>query len=166
ALDHLDVVIQLIRGAASPAEARQELMTRLALSETQAQAILDLRLQRLTGLERDKILQEHTELLETIQEYQAILDSEARIQAIIKDELLALKEQYGDARRTEIVEAEEEIDVEDLIAEEDMVVTKSHGGYIKRQPTNMYHSQRRGGQSKNGMQNKEEDIFQNLFLSP
>jgi len=108
ALDHLDAVIQLIRGAASPAEARQELITQLALSETQAQAILDLRLQRLTGLERDKILQEHTELLETIQEYQAILSSEARIQTIIKDELLALKEQYGDARRTEIVEALEE----------------------------------------------------------
>jgi DNA gyrase subunit A len=165
ALDHLDAVIQLIRGAASPAEARQELMTRLALSETQAQAILDLRLQRLTGLERDKILQEHTELLETIQEYQAILGSEARIQAIIKDELLALKEQYGDARRTEIVEAEEEIDVEDLIAEEDMVVTKSHGGYIKRQPISLYQSQRRGGKGKLAMQTNEEDFVEQLFVA-
>src|SRR6266849_5833145 len=165
ALDHLDQVIQLIRGAASPAEARQELMTRLALSETQAQAILDLRLQRLTGLERDKILQEHTELLETIQEYQAILSSEARIQAIIKDELLALKEQYGDARRTEIVEAEEEIDVEDLIAEEDMVVTKSHGGYIKRQPISLYQSQRRGGKGKLAMQTNEEDFVEQLFVA-
>jgi len=165
ALDHLDEVIQLIRGAASPAEARQELMTRLALSETQAQAILDLRLQRLTGLERDKILQEHSELLETIQEYQAILGSEARIQAIIKDELLALKEQYGDARRTEIVEAEEEIDVEDLIAEEDMVVTKSHGGYIKRQPISLYQSQRRGGKGKLAMQTNEEDFVEQLFVA-
>src|SRR5215813_5733830 len=165
ALDHLDAVIQLIRGAASPAEARQELMTRLALSETQAQAILDLRLQRLTGLERDKILQEHTELLETIQEYQAILGSEARIQTIIKDELLALKEQYGDTRRTEIVEAEEEIDVEDLIAEEDMVVTKSHGGYIKRQPISLYQSQRRGGKGKLAMQTNEEDFVEQLFVA-
>ena len=154
ALDHLDAVIQLIRSAASPAEARQELMTRLALSETQAQAILDLRLQRLTGLERDKILQEHTELLETIQEYQAILSSEARIQAIIKDELLALKEQYGDARRTEIVEAEE-----------DMVVTKSHGGYIKRQPISLYQSQRRGGKGKLAMQTNEEDFVEQLFVA-
>ena len=165
ALDHLDEVIQLIRGAASPAEARQELVTRLALSETQAQAILDLRLQRLTGLERDKILQEHTELLETIQEYQAILGSEARIQSIVKDELLALKEQYGDTRRTEIVEAEEEIDVEDLIAEEDMVVTKSHGGYIKRQPISLYQSQRRGGKGKMAMQTNEEDFVEQLFVA-
>jgi DNA gyrase subunit A len=165
ALDHLDMVIQLIRSAASPAEARQELITRLALSEIQAQAILDLRLQRLTGLERDKILQEHTELLETIQEYQAILASEARIHAIIKDELLALKDQYGDARRTEIVEAEEEIDVEDLIAEEDMVVTKSHGGYIKRQPISLYQSQRRGGKGKLAMQTNEEDFVEQLFVA-
>ena len=165
ALDHLDEVIQLIRGAASPAEARQELVTRLALSETQAQAILDLRLQRLTGLERDKILQEHTELLETIQEYQAILGSETRIQSIVKDELLALKEQYGDTRRTEIVEAEEEIDVEDLIAEEDMVVTKSHGGYIKRQPISLYQSQRRGGKGKMAMQTNEEDFVEQLFVA-
>jgi DNA gyrase subunit A len=157
ALDHLDM--------ASPAEARQELITRLALSEIQAQAILDLRLQRLTGLERDKILQEHTELLETIQEYQAILANEARIQAIIKDELLALKDQYGDARRTEIVEAEEEIDVEDLIAEEDMVVTKSHGGYIKRQPISLYQSQRRGGKGKLAMQTNEEDFVEQLFVA-
>src|SRR6266446_3851173 len=165
ALDHLDQVIQLIRSAASPAEARQELMTRLALSETQAQAILDLRLQRLTGLERDKILQEHTELLETIQEYEAILGSEVRIQTIIQDELLALKEQYGDARRTEIVESEEEIDVEDLIVEEDMVVTKSNGGYIKRQPISLYQSQRRGGKGKMAMQTNEEDFVEQLFVA-
>jgi DNA gyrase subunit A len=165
ALDHLDAVIQLIRSAASPGEARQELMTRLALSETQAQAILDLRLQRLTALERDKILQEHTELLETIQEYEAILGSEARIQTIIRDELLALKEQYGDVRRTEIVEAEEEINVEDLIVEEDMVVTKSNGGYIKRQPISLYQSQRRGGKGKVAMQTNEEDFVEQLFVA-
>ncbi|MGE3538177.1 MAG: DNA gyrase subunit A [Candidatus Tectimicrobiota bacterium] len=165
ALDHLDEVIQLIRSAPSPAEARQALIARLALSETQAQAILDLRLQRLTGLERDKILQEHTELLVTIQEYQAILSSETRIRGLIKEELLALKEQYGDARRTEIVEAEEEINIEDLIAEEDMVVTKSHGGYIKRQPISLYQSQRRGGKGKVAMQTNEEDFVEQLFVA-
>lgn len=165
ALDHLDTVIQLIRSAPAPAEARQELVARLALSETQAQAILDLRLQRLTGLEREKMLQEHTELQETIREYEDILSSPARIQGIIKDELLALKEQYGDARRTEIVEAEEEIDVEDLIAEEDMVVTKSHGGYIKRQPISLYQSQRRGGKGKVAMQTHEEDFVEQLFVA-
>ncbi len=165
ALDHLDPVIQLIRGASSPAEARQELMTRLALSETQAQAILDLRLQRLTGLERDKILQEHTELLETVQEFEAILSSEARIQEIIKDELLELKEQYGDARRTDIIEAEEEINREDLIVEEDMVVTMSHGGYIKRQPISLYESQRRGGKGKMAMQTHEEDFVEQHYVA-
>ncbi len=165
ALDHLDEVIHLIRSAPSPAEARQALITRLSLSETQAQAILDLRLQRLTGLERDKILQEHTELLTTIQEYESILGSETRIQRIIKDELLALKEQYGDPRRTEIVEAEEEINIEDLIAEEDMVVTKSHGGYIKRQPISLYQSQRRGGKGKIAMQTNEEDFVEQLFVA-
>lgn len=165
ALDHLDEVIQLIRSAPSPAEARQALMTRLALTEIQAQAILDLRLQRLTGLERDKILQEHTELLATIQEYQAILASDSRIRSIIKEELLALQEQYGDARRTEIVEAEEEINIEDLIAEEDMVVTKSHGGYIKRQPISLYQSQRRGGKGKVAMQTNEEDFVEQLFVA-
>lgn len=165
ALDHLDTVIQLIRNAASPTEARQELMTYLQLTEAQAQAILELRLQRLTGLERNSILQEHTELQQTISDYEAILASPARIQAIIHEELLALKEQYGDARHTEIIDAEEEIRFEDLIAEEDVVVTKSHNGYIKRQPTSLYQSQRRGGKGKIAMQTYEEDFVEQLFVA-
>ena len=190
ALDHLDAVIELIRNAASPDEARQGLMEgRFGLLETeagiagsifrevadeealptlsaiQAQAILDLRLQRLTGLERDKILTEHTELREIIQDYEDILANDARLQGIIKDDLLALKEQYGDARRTEIVDAEEEIHFEDLIVEEDMVVTKSHTGYIKRQPVNLYQNQHRGGKGKMAMQTREEDFVEQLFIA-
>lgn len=188
ALDHLDAVIELIRNAASPDEARQGLMEgsfRLleteaveqgaldfaddealpTLSAIQAQAILDLRLQRLTGLERDKILTEHTELRETILDYEDILANDARLQGIIKDDLLALKEQYGDARRTEIVDAEEEIHLEDLIVEEDMVVTKSHTGYIKRQPVNLYQNQHRGGKGKMAMQTREEDFVEQLFIA-
>jgi DNA gyrase subunit A len=188
ALDHLDAVIELIRNAASPDEARQGLMEgRFRLLETeaveqgaldfaddealptlsaiQAQAILDLRLQRLTGLERDKILTEHTELRETILDYEDILANDARLQGIIKDDLLALKEQYGDARRTEIVDAEEEIHFEDLIVEEDMVVTKSHTGYIKRQPVNLYQNQHRGGKGKMAMQTREEDFVEQLFIA-
>lgn len=190
ALDNLDAVIELIRNAASPDEARQGLMDgRFGLLETeagiagsmsrevaddealptlsaiQAQAILDLRLQRLTGLERDKILTEHTELRETIQDYEDILANDARLQGIIRDDLLALKEQYGDARRTEIVDAEEEIHLEDLIVEEDMVVTKSHTGYIKRQPVNLYQNQHRGGKGKMAMQTREEDFVEQLFIA-
>ena len=188
ALDHLDAVIELIRNAASPDEARQGLMEgRFRLLETeaveqgaldfaddealptlsaiQAQAILDLRLQRLTGLERDKILTEHTELRETILDYEDILANDARLQGIIKDDLLALKEQYGDARRAEIVDAEEEIHLEDLIVEEDMVVTKSHTGYIKRQPVNLYQNQHRGGKGKMAMQTREEDFVEQLFIA-
>lgn len=165
ALDHLDAVIELIRASASPAEAREGLMTRFALSEVQAQAILDMRLQRLTGLERDKIQQEHTEVQSTIKEYEAILVSETRIRDIIKTELLEIRDKYGDARRTEIIDAEEEINYEDLIVEEDMVVTKSHAGYIKRQPTSLYQSQRRGGKGKVAMQTREEDFVEQLFVA-
>jgi DNA gyrase subunit A len=165
ALDHLDEVIQLIRAAAAPTEARQELMQRFALSEEQAQAILDMRLQRLTGLERDKIMQEHAEVRETIREFEAILASEDRIRGIIKTELLEIRDKYGDVRRTEIIEAEEEINFEDLIVEEDMVVTKSHAGYLKRQPTSLYQSQRRGGKGKIAMQTREEDFVEQLFVA-
>ena len=165
ALDNLDAVIELIRNAASPEEARQGLMAGYELTVIQAQAILDLRLQRLTGLERDKILTEHTELRETILDYEDILANDARLQGIIKDDLLGLKEQYGDERRTEIVDAEEEIHLEDLIAEEDMVVTKSHTGYIKRQPVSLYQSQRRGGKGKMAMQTREEDFVEQLFVA-
>jgi DNA gyrase subunit A len=165
ALDHLDSVITLIRNADSPAVAREGLMTEFGLSEIQAQAILDLRLQRLTGMEREKIQEEHAELLKTIREYEDILASEARIQAIVKDELVELRDKYADARRTEIEDAEEEIELEDLIAEEDMVVTKSHTGYFKRQPLALYHSQRRGGKGKMAMQTRDEDFVEQLFLA-
>jgi DNA gyrase subunit A len=165
ALDHLDAVIALIRRAPSPVEARQELVARFALSEIQAQAILDMRLQRLTGMERDKIQQEHTELLETIREYEAILGSDTRIRGIVKAELLELQDKYHDARRTEIIDSEEEIDLEDLIVEEDMVVTKSHTGYLKRQPLTLYQSQRRGGKGKVAMSTREEDFVEQLFLA-
>ncbi len=165
ALDHLDAVIELIRHAESPADARQQLMQRFALSDVQAQAVLDMRLQRLTGLERDKIQQEHAELVETIREYEAILSSEARIREIIREELLELREKYNDERRTEIIDSEEEINLEDLIAEEDMVVTKSHAGYLKRQPLTLYQSQRRGGKGKMAMQTRDEDFVEQLFLA-
>lgn len=165
ALDHLDAVIELIRASASPVEARQELMTRFALSEIQAQAILDMRLQRLTGLERDKIQQEHTEIQEIIKEYEAILASEARVTDIVKTDLLDIRDKYGDTRRTEIIDSEEEINLEDLIVEEDMVVTKSHTGYIKRQPTSLYQSQRRGGKGKVAMSTREEDFVEQLFIA-
>jgi DNA gyrase subunit A len=165
ALDHLDAVIQLIRTSSSPVEARQELITRFTLSEVQAQAILDMRLQRLTGLERDKIQQEYAEVQEAIKEYEAILASEERIREIIREELLDVRDKYGDERRTEIIEAEEEISFEDLIVEEDMVVTKSHAGYLKRQPTSLYQSQRRGGKGKVAMVTREEDFVEQLFVA-
>ncbi|GIX45819.1 MAG: DNA gyrase subunit A [Candidatus Tectimicrobiota bacterium] len=165
ALDHLDAVIALIRGAASPAEAREGLMARFGLSEVQAQAILDLRLQRLTGLEREKVVQEHAQVREAIGEYEAILSSEARVREIIKAELLELRDKYGDARRTEILEAAEVLSPEDLIAEEDVVVTKSHSGYLKRQPLSLYQSQRRGGKGKMAMQPREADFVEQLFIA-
>jgi DNA gyrase subunit A len=165
ALDHLDAVIALIRGATSPGEAREGLTVQFGLTEVQAQAILDLRLQRLTGMEREKIQQEHAELVETIREYEAILASEIRIRAIVKDELLELRDKYNDARRTEIIDSEEEINLEDLIAEEDMVVTKSHAGYLKRQALSLYQSQRRGGKGKMAMQTRDEDFVEQLFLA-
>ena len=140
-------------------------MQRFALSDVQAQAVLDMRLQRLTGLERDKIQQEHAELMETIREYEAILSSEAWIREIIREELLELREKYSDERRTEIIDSEEEINLEDLIAEEDMVVTKSHAGYLKRQPLTLYQSQRRGGKGKMAMQTRDEDFVEQLFLA-
>ncbi len=165
ALDNLDAVITLIRDAESPAVAREGLISQFGLTEIQAQAILDMRLQRLTGMERDKIQQEHAEILETIREFEAILASETRIWAIVKEELLELREKYDDARRTEIVDSEDDIDIEDLIAEEDMVVTKSNTGYLKRQSLSLYQSQRRGGKGKMAMQTREEDFVEQLFIA-
>jgi DNA gyrase subunit A len=165
ALDHLDEVVALIRNSASPAEARERLMTTYALSEIQAQAILDMRLQRLTGLERDKIVAEYTNVLMDIARFKEILASERRVLQIIKDELAEIQQQYGDRRLTEIVEETREISIEDMIAEEDMVVTISKRGYIKRNPITLYRSQRRGGKGLTAMGTREDDFVERLFVA-
>jgi DNA gyrase subunit A len=165
ALEHLDQVIQLIRAAAAPAVAREQLIATLSLSEEQAQAILDMRLQRLTALEREKILQEHAELQQKILELEGILADDAKVRAIIKGELLAIKEKYGDDRRTEIIEETVELNIEDLIPQEDVVVTVSHGGYVKRTPARVYRSQHRGGKGIKAMETKEEDFVEHFYIA-
>ncbi len=165
ALDHLDAVIQLIRRSRSVEEARVGLMEQFGMSEVQARAVLDLRLQRLTQLERQKIQDEYQETIQLIAKLQAILGNEALVREIIREELLALKEQYGDPRRTEILEETAEISFEDMVADEEMVVTISHGGYIKRSPLTIYRSQRRGGKGMSGMATKEEDYVEYLFVA-
>jgi DNA gyrase subunit A len=165
ALDHLDEVIALIRRSRSPETAREGLMSRFALSQAQAQAILDMKLQRLTGLEREKLIVEYEETIKRIEYLRSVLGSEALIKKIIKDELLEIKERYSDARRTEIIPATAEINLEDMIAPEDMVITVSHAGYIKRSPLSIYRSQRRGGKGKIGMGTKEEDFVEQLFVA-
>ncbi|MEJ2696413.1 MAG: DNA gyrase subunit A [Candidatus Sulfobium sp.] len=164
ALDHLDEIIALIRASAGPAEAKAGLMSGYPLSERQAQAILDMRLQRLTGLEREKIISEYKETLKEIERLKAILGSETLVSRIIKDELLEIKTKYADDRRTEITEETKEITIEDLISEEEMVITLSHTGYIKRNPLSAYRSQRRGGKGLIGMETKEEDFVEQLFI--
>ncbi|MFH1034546.1 MAG: DNA gyrase subunit A [Pseudomonadota bacterium] len=165
ALDNLDAVIALIRASQNPAAAKEGLMTRFSLSELQSQAILEMRLQRLTGLERDKIMEEYREVLKEIARLREILGSEPLVLKIIREETQALVEAFGDVRRTEIVGAAEEIDIEDMIAEEEMVVTLSHAGYIKRSPISLYRAQRRGGKGKKGMATKEEDFVEALFIA-
>jgi DNA gyrase subunit A len=165
ALDHLDAVIQLIRRSRSVDEARTGLMRDFGMSETQAQAVLDLRLQRLTQLERQKIQDEYQETIQLIAKLQAILGNEALVREIIREELTTLKDQYGDARRTEILDETAEISFEDTLADEEMVVTISHGGYIKRSPLAIYRSQRRGGKGMTGMATKEEDYVEHLFVA-
>jgi DNA gyrase subunit A len=164
ALDHLDEIIALIRASAGPAEAKAGLISRYPLSEIQAQAILDMRLQRLTGLEREKIISEYTEILKEIERLKAILGSEALVSGIIREELIEIRTKYADERRTEITEATKEITIEDLITEEEMVITLSHTGYIKRNPLSAYRSQRRGGKGLIGMETKEEDFVEQLFI--
>jgi DNA gyrase subunit A len=164
ALDHLDAIISLIRASKSPEEARQGLMKGYDLTEVQAQAILDMKLQRLTGLEREKIINEYKETLKEIERLKAILASEALVSKIIKDELLEIRAKYADERRTEITEETKEITIEDLITEEEMVITVSHQGYIKRNPLSAYRSQRRGGKGLIGMETKEEDFVEQLFI--
>ncbi len=165
ALDHLDEVISLIRKSQSPSEAKEGLVLKLSLSEIQAQAILDMRLQRLTALEREKILEERRELIKTVKELKEILGSDQLILNIIVTELEDLKNRYGDERRTEILDSVEEISLEDLIADEDMVVTKTHEGYIKNTPLSVYRSQRRGGKGKTGMSTKEMDFIETIFVA-
>jgi DNA gyrase subunit A len=165
ALDNLDAVVALIRRSASPAEAKNGLMAAFTLSAIQAQAILEMRLQRLTGLERDKIIEEYQSVLKDIERFKAILASERLVLEIIKAELDELQAEFGDRRRTQIVPSAEEITLEDMIAEEDMVVTVTRAGYIKRTPLSLYQSQRRGGKGKTGMATKEEDFVRLLFVA-
>jgi len=165
ALDFLDDVIELIRSSSDPKEAKARLMSDLDLSDIQAQAILDMRLQRLTGLEREKINAEYQDLIKNITRFKAILESEAMVLQLIKDEIKDIQKKYGDERRTEILEDVGDIDMEDLIAEEDMVVTISHDGYIKRNPISLYRAQRRGGKGMTGVKPKAEDFVELLFVA-
>jgi len=166
ALDHLDAVIKLIRGSKTVPEAREGLITGFALSQVQAQAILDMQLQRLTGLERQKILDELAELLQTIERLRAILASERLLMQIIVDELREVRTKYGDDRRTEIIEGESgELSIEDLITEEDMAITVSNTGYIKRTAISTYRNQRRGGKGRIGMRTRDEDFVSYLFVA-
>src|SRR5499426_933073 len=165
AVEQLDLVIRLIRQSESPDAARDALMRQLELSEIQARAILDMRLQRLTQLERHKVIEEHEQTLALIEELKGILASDAKLMAIIRTELLAIKEEYGDARRTEILTETTELTIEDLLADEEMVVTISRAGYIKRTHVEAYRSQRRGGMGVTGMETKEEDIVEDLFVA-
>jgi DNA gyrase subunit A len=165
ALDHLDAVITLIRASRNPGEAREGLITQFGLSQIQAQAILDMQLQRLTGLERQKILDELAELLKQIERLLAILGSERLLMQIVVDELRAIQKKYGNERRTEILAEEGEFRVEDLIAEEDMAITVSNTGYIKRTAITNYRNQRRGGKGRIGMRTREEDFVSHLFVA-
>jgi DNA gyrase subunit A len=165
ALDHIDEVISLIRASRTDQIAKEGLMERFGLSERQAQAILDMRLRRLTGLERDKLVEEYEGLLKTIEELKNILADIKLQYAIIKEELLNIKNKYGDDRRTQIVAAPGEIDIEDLIDEHDVVLTLTHLGYIKRTPLETYKSQRRGGRGITGLQTREEDFVTDIFVT-
>jgi len=165
AVEQLDLVIRLIRGAENPDAAKDALVRRLDLTEIQAKAILDMRLQRLTQLERHKIVEEHEQTLALIADLKDILASESRLMRIIKEELLSLKAEYGDARRTEILTETTELTIEDLLADEEMVVTITRSGYIKRTHVDLYRSQRRGGKGVTGMETKEEDIVEDLFVA-
>jgi DNA gyrase subunit A len=164
ALDHLDEIIALIRNSKTPEEAKTGLMTIYPLSAIQAQAILDMRLQRLTGLERDKIVRDYEEILREIERLKGILGSEALVTQIIKEELLEIRNKYADERKTEIVPETADLTIEDLITEEEMVITVTHYGYIKRLALSTYRSQRRGGKGLTGMETREEDYVEQLFI--
>ena len=165
ALDHLDEIIALIRGSQTPEEAREGLMSNYDLSEIQARAILDLRLQKLTGLERDKIKEEYNELMEKIAYYKRILNEEDLRMTIIKEELLEIKEKYGDERRTDIEYAGGDVSIEDMIPDEEVVITISYAGYIKRTPLTEYKKQNRGGVGHRGVQTRDEDFIEHIFVA-
>ena len=165
ALDSLDAVIKLIRGSKTPAEARGGLIEDFSLTQLQAQAILDMQLQRLTGLERQKIIDEMAELLKTIEKLRAILDSELLLRQKVVEELQAISEKHGDDRRTEVIDVSDEIRVEDLIAEEDVAITVTNTGYIKRTAIDTYRHQRRGGKGRIGMRTRGEDFVTQLFIA-
>lgn len=165
ALDNLDKIINLIRSSKTPKEAKEGLISRFSLSEIQATAILEMRLQRLTNIEREKINEDYREVIKLIARLREILSHERLLLNLIIEELQEIKEKYGDERRTEIVEEALDISLEDLIVEEDMVVTVSHSGYIKRNPISLYRSQKRGGRGKMGMTTKEEDFVEHLFVA-
>ncbi|MGB3959126.1 MAG: DNA gyrase subunit A [bacterium] len=165
ALDHLDAVISLIRGSRTVDEARSGLMEQFGLTREQAQAILDMRLQKLTGLEREKIEEEYRELIARIEYLRSILASEALVYQIVRKELLEIKEKYADPRRTKITSAQGEMEIEDLIPQEDVVITITHAGYIKRMPVSSYRSQNRGGRGIVGLNPREEDFVEHLFIT-
>lgn len=165
ALENLDEVIQIIKSSSTPADAKKSLIERFLFSDIQAQAILDMRLHRLTGLEQSKILEELEQILAQIARLKEILASEVEILKIIKQELLELKEKYANPRRTEIIDRTADLTLEDMIVEEDMVVTVTHGGYIKRNAVSLYRAQRRGGKGKTGVKPKDEDFVENVFIA-
>ncbi|MCX5667565.1 MAG: DNA gyrase subunit A, partial [Candidatus Omnitrophica bacterium] len=165
ALKELDRVIKIIRGSKDPQEAKTGLMEKIGLSDRQAQAILEMQLQRLTHLERDKIDREYLELIKKIELFKSILESEKKVLDIIKEDMKELSEKFGDERRTEVLPETEELDIEDLIAEEDVVIMISHAGYLKRLPVSSYRKQRRGGKGVTGADIKEEDFIEHLFIA-
>ena len=165
ALDNIDEVIKIIRGSKDPAQAKEGLMNGFNLSEIQSQAILDMRLQKLTGLEVDKVVAEYKELIQIISNLKSILDNKSKRMEIIKTELLEIKDLYGDERRTEIVPVDTDFSMEDMIAEEEVVLTITHQGYIKRTALNTYRSQRRGGRGVQGAMSKDEDFVEHLFIA-
>lgn len=165
AISNLDEVVELIKGSANPAEAKAGLISRFELSELQAQVILDMRLQRLTGLERDKIIKEYNEIMERIAWLKKVLADDGMVMQIVREEFEAIREQYGDERRTEIIDAPDEILPEDMITPEEMVVTVSHAGYIKRNQLSLYRAQRRGGKGVKGMTTVEDDFVTNLYTA-